>query len=154
MTEKLLSNNVAIITGGGRGLVKAIAEVFAQEGAEVVVVSRTKREVDEVADKISCQGGRAIAIEADVRNEFEVREMVKKTIATFSEIDILVNNAGIMGPLGPITELQKDDWEEVLAVNVTGMFFCSREVLGHMIPRNSGNIINMSSGAEQDTEKI
>jgi len=147
MTKKCLADKVAIITGGGRGLGRAFAEVFAQEGAKIVVVSRTKREIDEVAGEISRRGGKAIAVQADVRDEFEVREMVRRTISTFSKIDILVNNAGMMGPLGPITEIRKEDWEEVLGVNVTGMFLCSREVLRYMILQNSGNIINISSGA-------
>lgn len=147
MTKKCLANKVAIITGGGRGLGRAFAEVFAQEGAKIVVVSRTKREIDEVAGQISGRGGKAIAVQADVRDEFEVREMVRGTISTFSKIDILVNKAGMMGPSGPITDIRKEDWEEVLGVNVTGMFLCSREVLRYMILQNSGNIINISSGA-------
>ncbi len=147
MNEKILSDKVAIITGGGRGLGRAFATVFAQEGANVVVVSKTVQEIEEVAEEISRRGGRAIAIKADVKNEFEVQEMIRKTITTFSKIDVLVNNAGIMGLSGPITDLKKEDWEEVFAVNVTGMFLCSREVLRYMIPRHSGNIINISSGA-------
>jgi NAD(P)-dependent dehydrogenase (short-subunit alcohol dehydrogenase family) len=98
-----------------------------------------------VADAINAGGGKARAIPTDVTDENQVREMVAQTVAEYGKIDILVNNAGIAGPTTGIVDMELDKWNEVMAINLTGTMLCSREVLKDMMPRKSGNIINISS---------
>jgi len=140
-----LKDRVAVITGGGSGIGLAITQAFNAEGAIVVIAARTASRLKEVADTINARGGRARAIPTDISDEKQVRRMVVQTLAEYGKIDILVNNAGIAGPTARIIDMELDKWNEVLAVNLTGMMLCSREVLKDMIPRKSGNIINISS---------
>jgi len=140
-----LKDRVAVITGGGSGIGLAITQAFNAEGAIVVIAARTASRLKEVADTINARGGRARAIPTDISDEKQVRRMVAQTLAEYGKIDILVNNAGIAGPTARIIDMELDKWNEVLAVNLTGMMLCSREVLKDMIPRKSGNIINISS---------
>ncbi len=140
-----LKDRVAVITGGGSGIGLAITRAFNAEGAIVVIVARTASRLKEVADTINSRGGRARAIPTDISDEGQVRRMVAQTLAEYGRIDILVNNAGIAGPTAKIVDMELDKWNAVLAVNLAGMMLCSREVLKDMIPRKSGNIINISS---------
>jgi len=140
-----LKDKVAIITGGGSDIGLAITHAFSSEGATVVIAGRTTSRLNEVADTINSNGGRAKAIPTDIADENQVRQMVAKTLDEYEKIDILVNNAGITGPTARIVDMELDKWNEVLAVNLTGSMLCSREVLKYMIPRKSGNIINISS---------
>jgi NAD(P)-dependent dehydrogenase (short-subunit alcohol dehydrogenase family) len=140
-----LKDRVAVITGGGSGIGLAITRAFHSEGAIVVIVARTASRLKEVADTINASGGRAKAIPADISDENQVRRMVAQTLAEYGKIDTLVNNAGIAGPTAKVVDMELDKWNEVLAVNLTGMMLCSREVLKDMITRKSGNIINISS---------
>lgn len=142
-----LKNQVAIITGGGVGIGRAISLAFAAEGAAVVVAARTLPRLEAVADEIRSGGGRATAIKTDITDENQVKKMVAQALDEYGRIDILVNNSGIAGPTTSVVDTNLADWSEVLAVNLTGAMLCAREVLGGMIARQSGNIINISSVA-------
>ena len=127
-----LNDRVAIVTGGGRGIGREIALALSQEGADVVVSGRQLDVLEQTATEIESQGRRAVAIVTDVTNELQVNELINKTLATFGRIDILVNNAGIAGPTAAVTNLSREAWDEVMAVNLTGAFLCSRAVIPHM----------------------
>jgi NAD(P)-dependent dehydrogenase (short-subunit alcohol dehydrogenase family) len=140
-----LENKVAIVTGGGRGIGKAIPLAFASEGATVVVAARTLSKLEETVEEIKSKGGRAKAIKTDLTDAKQVQQMVAKTLEDYGQIDILVNNSGIGGPTVNVVDLKLEDWNEVLSIDLTGSMLCSKEVLKHMIPRRSGNIINMAA---------
>jgi len=143
-----LKDKVAIITGGGTGIGKAISLAFANEGAAVVVAARNLSRLEEVAKDIKSRGGKAKAIQTDISDHEQVKRMVAQTIDEFGQIDILVNNAA-MGTFNnaDVADMNLDNWHDTLAINLTGTMLCSREVLKYMIPRQSGNIINVSSVA-------
>ncbi|HKV29285.1 MAG TPA: SDR family oxidoreductase [Candidatus Acidoferrales bacterium] len=143
----LLKNKVAIITGGGRGIGRAIARRFTTEGAKVLVAARTSKEVDAVAAEIQSAGQEAAAISADVAQESGCRRIVDEARKRFGHIDILVNNAGLLGPVKAVEEISPAEWDEVLAVNLRAPFLLSRLVLPDMYSRSSGSIINISSVA-------
>ena len=140
-----LKDKVAIITGGGSGIGRAISLAFAAEGAIVVVTGRTFVKLKEVADDINSKGGTARAIAANIADEINVKEMVARAVKEYGQIDVLVNNAGIPGPTVNIADMELDKWNEVLSINLTGAMLCSREVLANMIVRKRGSIINISS---------
>jgi NAD(P)-dependent dehydrogenase (short-subunit alcohol dehydrogenase family) len=140
-----LKDKVAIITGGGSGIGRAISLAFASEGAMVEVAGRTFARLKEVVDEINSRGGKGRPNPVDISDEINVREMVARTVKEFGRIDILVNNAGIPGPTANIADMKLDKWNEVLSINLTGAMLCSREVLAGMIGRKSGCIINISS---------
>jgi NAD(P)-dependent dehydrogenase (short-subunit alcohol dehydrogenase family) len=140
-----LKDKVAIITGGGKGIGRAIASAFASEGAGVVMAARTRSKLEEVAEEIRAQGGNAQAIQTDITDERQIERMVAETIQAYGRIDILVNNSGIAGPTAPVVDLDLDKWNEVLAIDLTGGMLCAKHVLKHMIPQKSGVIINIVS---------
>jgi len=142
-----LNKKVAIVTGGGVGIGKAISLAFAAEGAAVVVASRNQPRLESVADEIRAKGGKATAIPTDISDENQVEKMVTQALNEYGQIDILVNNSGIAGPTVNATDIKLEDWNEVLAVNLTGAMLCTREALKDMLARQSGNIINISSAA-------
>lgn len=143
-----LKDRVALITGGGRGLGREMALALAEEGAHLVLAARTESEIEDVAREIRSLGRKVMAVQADVSVEEQVSLMVQKALDEFSTIDILVNNAG--GPLDSYKVLLRDlslaQWRQVLDVNLTGAFLCSRAVSRHMMERQKGVIINISSG--------
>jgi NAD(P)-dependent dehydrogenase (short-subunit alcohol dehydrogenase family) len=141
-----LKDKVAIVTGGGKGIGKAIAKAFISEGATVVVAATTLSKLEEAVKEFEAMGGRAKAIKTDVSDEKQVIHMVSETIKAFGKIDILVNNSGIAGPTCNLVDLRLEDWNQVLAIDLTGYMLCAREVVKHMIPRKTGIIINI--GAE------
>lgn len=140
-----LSGKVAIITGGSRGIGRAISLVFAREGAKVVVVGRKLPRCNEVVDQINQEDGEAISIQADVTSEADVARMTRQTKDKYQRIDILVNNAAVNLPYKTVTELTLDQWNWILNVNLTGPFLCSRSVIPGMIAQRSGKIINLAS---------
>jgi NAD(P)-dependent dehydrogenase (short-subunit alcohol dehydrogenase family) len=143
----LLKGRVAIVTGGGRGIGRGIALRFAQEGAAVVVTSRTEAEVNAVAAEIRKMGGRAVAVAADVATETGCEQIVQKAHEQFGSIDILVNAAGIYGPVKPAEDISAAEWDEAIAVNLRGPFLLSRLVLPEMYKRGSGSILNITSAS-------
>lgn len=139
-----LKDKVAIVTGGGRGIGRAIALLFAREGARVVVTARNSDQIAEVVKEITDAGGEAIAVSVDVTKEDEVIAMVDNTLAQFGGIDILVNNAGILEP-GPIVSVDSELWRRVIEVNLIGAFYCAKAVTPTLIERGRGRIINIAS---------
>jgi NAD(P)-dependent dehydrogenase (short-subunit alcohol dehydrogenase family) len=136
-----LENKIAVVTGAGRGIGREIALAFANEGAKVVCASRSANEIDEVASQI--QG---LAIPCDVGKETDIRNLIDRTLEAYGVIDILVNNAGAVARL-PVHELPVEDWDNVMNVNLRGVFLCTKFALPSMLERGSGCIINISSGA-------
>lgn len=141
-----LESKVAIITGGGQGIGRAIALAFAKEGAKVVIADINKEGSQEVVELITKMGGKAVAIPTDISKEKEVEQLMSEAVGVFGRIDILVNNSGIGGPTANVVDMDLDKWNEVLAVDLTGTMLCSKHVLKYMIPQRSGNIVNI--GAE------
>ena len=141
-----LKGKVAIITGGGGGIGKAIALAFAREGAELVVVSRTLDEVRATAAAARRLGCRALALRADVSLQDNVDDLVTLVRKEFGRVDVLVNNASIHGPIGLLVDNDPDRWLETIKINLFGLFLCTRAVLPIMMRRRSGKIINLSGG--------
>src|SRR5713101_5276108 len=141
----LLGGKVAVITGGGRGIGRAIALKFAGEGAAVVVAARTQSEIEAVAQEIRNAGGRAAAVPADVAEEKHCERLIRAAEAQFGRVDILVNNAGEYGPVKPVEEITPSEWDGVIAVHLRGAYLLTRLVLPEMYARASGAIVNISS---------
>lgn len=139
-----LDGKVAVITGGGRGIGRAIAEAFADEGARIVIASRTESELQTVASQISRNGGKARAVVCDVTVEEQVERLIRTTTDEFGGVDILVNNAGA-GSMRPVWSIPRESFESVLAVNLIGTFLPTKHVWKPMQRRGGGSIINVSS---------
>ncbi len=134
-----------IVTGGGSGIGRAISVAFAAEGAMVVIAARDLLRMEDTAKEIRSSGGRADAVVTDVRYEDQIKKMVAHTLDQYGQVDVLVNNSGITGPTANVAEMDLNDWNEVMAVNLTGPMLCAREVLQPMMASRKGNIINISS---------
>jgi len=140
-----LSDKVAIVTGGGRGIGRAIALGFAEAGADVVVAARTRSEIEKVAEEIAALGRRSLAVTADISQASQVEAMVRETLATFGRIDILVNGAGISPIYTRAENVSEEDWDRIMAVNLKGTFLCCQAVGKVMIQQQRGKIINVLS---------
>ncbi|WP_138755642.1 SDR family NAD(P)-dependent oxidoreductase [Paenibacillus sinopodophylli] len=139
-----LQGKIALLTGAGSGIGRKTAELFAKEGATVIVNDIDEAKGKETAQSIQASGGNALFLHADVTDAASVRLMVESAIQAYGRIDILFNNAGISG-VGAIHEIEPEAWDRVVRVNLRGVFLPSRYVLPYMMERKSGNIINMSS---------
>ncbi len=140
-----LTNQVAIVTGGSKGLGKAMAAGLASAGAKVVLVSRNQAEVDAAAAEIATDHGvETVGMEADVTDSAAVEDFVQATLKRFGRIDILINNAGI-NIRGPIDELSLEEFREVQRINVDGIWIVSKAVVPHMKSQGRGRIINLAS---------
>ena len=139
-----LVDKVAIVTGAGRGIGKAIAIALAREGANVVVNDIDIQTAEEVVKEIKSLGWKALAIQVDVSDSIEVNQMVQSAIKKFKRVDILVNNAAII-KRGSIEDLNEEDWDRVLDVNLKGAFNCMKAVAGIMKKQRYGKIVNISS---------
>ena len=139
-------NKVALVTGAARGIGRAIALLFASEGANVVAVDVNREAVLRLADEIEQKGCEAIGAQADISEFSEVERVVEAAISHFGRIDILVNNAAIIRR-GSFLEHSREDWEQVLRVNLGGTFNCTRAVVPHMVKQGSGKIVNVTSVA-------
>ena len=140
-----LGNKVAIVTGGSRGIGRAVALQLAHNGAKVVVnYAGNEQAAKEVVELITAKGGHAIAVQADVANADSVDQMVKQAMDAFGRVDILVNNAGITRDT-LLMRMKEDDWDAVLDTNLKGIFLCTKAVSRIMMKQKAGKIINMTS---------
>ena len=139
-----LQDKVSIVTGGGRGLGKAIVLGLALKGSDVAICDIDVKSAEAVAKEIASMGRKALPLKVDVSNSGDVKKMVDRALAEFGRIDILVNNAGIC-KVATIEETTEEDWDRVMAVNLKGVFLCSKAVMGIMKRQRSGRIVNMGS---------
>ncbi len=140
-----LTEQIALVTGGGRGIGRATAIALARAGAKVAIASRTESELRECASAIEAVGGTVLAHVANVTDQGPVDALVAAVEESLGPIDLLVNNAGLIGDYGPTWEADPDLWWQVMEANVRGTFLCSRAVLARMVPRRRGRIVNLSS---------
>ncbi len=144
-----LKDKVAIITGSARGMGRVFALRFAKEGAKLTICDIL--DCKPVAEEIKAAGGEVLALKIDVTNEKETAAMAKKTFERFGRIDILVNNAAVIGTIEtrdfvkPVDEIVSADWDRILAVNIKGVFLCSKAVIPYMKKQGGGKIVNMAS---------
>jgi len=140
-----LAGKVAVVTGSSRGIGRAIAEGMAGAGAAVTVNGRNPETTQAVAGGIAAAGGKSLAVPADVGKVADIERLIKSTVATFGRLDILVNSAGISPHYKPAETMTEAEWDEVIAVNLKGVFLCCQAAGRVMIPQKSGRIINISS---------
>lgn len=140
-----LKNKVAIVTGSGRGIGEGIARVLGRAGAAIVVMDMNPKNAESVAEAIAKDGGKAMPFVANVTQEETLQAMVQETVKQFGALDILVNNAGIESSPKLLTDLSKEQWDKVIAVNLTGVFLCCKAVVPTMIANGKGRIINIGS---------
>jgi 3-oxoacyl-[acyl-carrier protein] reductase len=141
-----LQGKVALITGGGRGIGRAIALAYAREGASVVVAARTPAEIEQVVAEMKGLGRQGLAVPCDIGEAEAVEHLIDEALARFGRLDVLVNNAAILSPTGPLAEVAVEDWDDVMRINLRGPFLCCKAVLPQMLRQRSGSIINVSSG--------
>jgi len=144
----LLQDKVALITGAGQGLGRACAQLFAREGAKVVVADLNSETGNETVQVILTAGGDAAFIRADVSSSGDVRAMVRFAVDTFGRLDCAVNNAVLAIPYAPLAEIETGDWIRALSVNVTGAFLCMKYEIQAMLENGRGAIVNIGSGRE------
>ena len=163
-----VEGKVAIVTGAGRGIGKAIALTLAEAGADVTVVARTAKQIEQTAEEIHELGRKALAITTDVTKEDQVKRAVEQTISQFGKIDILVNNAGIDSPMKPVAsipgikflgwelaednydkQLTPEEWHRVIDTNLTGAFLFAQAVGPHMLRQKRGKVVNISSNSAE-----
>lgn len=142
----MVTGKVALVTGSGRGIGKAIALALAERGADIVINDLDMDNAAHTVEEIKALGRRAIAIKADVSIEIEVEEMVKECMNQFGRIDILVNNAGLISTK-LLQETTVQDWDRIMSINLKGVFLCTKAVYPYMMDQKSGKIINIASVA-------
>ena len=140
-----LEQRIAIVTGAGQGIGRAIALGLVREGARVAIADVNEESANTVKNEIEASGGRALAIRTDVSNEKSVQAMVEKSLKEFLRVDILVNNAGIF-PTSPVEEMSEEDWDRVIGTNLVGAFLCARAVVPKFLEQGTGRIISITSG--------
>ncbi|OGO12488.1 MAG: hypothetical protein A2Y93_02335 [Chloroflexi bacterium RBG_13_68_17] len=139
-----LEHKVAVVTGAGRGIGRAVALGFAREGASVILAARTESQVRQVAQEVERLGQRALAMVCDVSQEDQVKAMTTAGLREFGRVDVLVNNAGV-GNIRPVWAIPRSAFERVLAVNLVGTFLCTKHLWRSMVEAGGGSIINISS---------
>jgi 3-oxoacyl-[acyl-carrier protein] reductase len=140
-----LGNKIALITGAGSGMGKAAALLFAGEGAKIAAVDINEEQVRQTAAEISKRGGEALAIRADVSKSDDVQRMVDETVAKFGALNVVYNNAGIEGGSNYIVNMTEDQFDQVIAINLRGVFLGMKYTLPHLIKAGGGSIINQAS---------
>ncbi len=143
-TDAPLSGRIAVVTGSGRGIGRAIALELARQGADVVVTARTRAEIVSVAEEIRTMGRKSLAIEADVSVEEDVRRLAERAAADLGPPSVLINNAGI-GVFANVVDMETADLQRMWEVNLRGVFLCTRAFVPSMIRRGSGDIVNIAS---------
>lgn len=144
-----LQGEIALVTGAGRGIGRAIAEKYAAEGASVVLLARSKDQLQDAERAITTSGGRAVAVPGDVTVASDVARAVQAAESNFGTVSILVSNAGITGPYAPIWDADPDEWWHTQNVHVHGAFLCTRAVYAGMVNRGGGRVILISSRAAE-----
>lgn len=147
---RVLEGKVALITGAGRGIGRAVALAYAREGASLALCSRTKEELLAADEAVRDQGAAALSETCDVSQAREVESFVERAIGAFGRIDVLVNNAGVAHRAAPLLELSLDEWESVLATNLRGAWLLARAVIPRMLRQRRGSVINVSSWLGRD----
>lgn len=141
----MLEEKVTLITGASQGLGKALALAFAEEGASLVINSRSDESIRPVAEEAESHGAEVLAVAADVSKGADVEKLVGSAVDRFGRIDVLVNNAGVLGPRTKLEEHTEEEWRQVIDANLTGLFLVTKAVIPHM--PEGGSIINVVSGA-------
>ena len=139
-----LEGQVAVITGSGRGIGRAIALAYAREGAKLALAARNEKELDEAVGAVSELGAEAMAVPTDVTSQEDTERLARRVVDRFGRIDVLVNNAGNSGPVGPLQGNDIADWVNTISVNLTGTFLVCRAVIPVMLGQSAGKIINLS----------
>ncbi len=139
-----LARQIAWVTGAGRGIGRAIALAYAEEGADLLLLSRTRAELESVASEVEARGRRAVMFCGDVRSADDTRAAAKLGLDTFGAIDILVNNAGVWIQK-PFLDFSDEEWQTTLDTNLTGIYRCTRAILPAMLARKRGRILNIAS---------
>mgnify|MGYP001973670597 CR=1 FL=1 len=137
-----LENKVVLVTGGSRGIGKAIGKLFAEQGANVVITSKNEKILKKTSNEIK----NSFYVKGDIRKEKDVKRIIEKTIKNFRKIDILINNAGVLPKMKPLDKISEKEWLETIDVNLNGAFRFTRQVIPHM-QKNGGSIINIASDA-------
>ena len=140
-----LCGKVAVVTGASSGMGRAIALLYAKEGASVVAVARRKEKLEELIEASKDYEGKIIAMQGDVSKKEDNEKMIDLAIDSFGKIDILVNNAGVMDEMMPVAEVTDELWEKVMSVNLDGPFYACRKAVNSMLKQGSGIIINVGS---------
>jgi len=144
MTMQHLHGQVAIVTGAGSGIGRAVALALAQAGVHIAFAARTKQTLDAVANDVTKSGGQALVVPTDVGSESQVEALVTKTTSAFGHVDILVTSAG-GAFFGPIVESRTEDWDTMININLRGTYLCCKHVVRAMLPRGRGHILNVLS---------
>ncbi len=142
-----LDGKVAVITGGARGIGRAIATGLAEAGADLVIGDIDDETCSKTCDELSQSGVRAIPVKCDIRSSKDADSLIEAAMDQFNRIDILFNNAGISGAAKPLIDLSDEEWNQTLAVNLNGMFYCARAAAREMIKQEAGKIVNITSVA-------
>lgn len=142
---KSLENKVAIITGAGSGIGKAISLLYAREGAKIVVSDISDKAGNETVSEINSNGGKAIFVNADTSKSDNSKSLVEQAVKEFGQLNIAVNNAGIGGPLSPTGEYPIEGWDKVISINLSGVFYGMRYQIPAMLKSGGGSIVNIAS---------
>ena len=145
-----LADKVAIVTGAAHGIGASIAERFLKAGAQVVFADIDADGARERAGQLDGSGDHSLVVSVDLTRSDEVANLVERVLGRFGTVDILVNNAGIVGPTKPLVEVSEEEWNQVMAVNLRGVFLCCRSVLPTMLKHRSGRIVNVASIAGKE----
>lgn len=140
-----LMKKVAIITGGSGGIGRVVARMFLTEGARVIIAARSESKIKETVNALKYKG-EIIGIVTDVSDENQIKRLISETIESFNEIDILVNAAGVQAPIGPLVDINVQEWKKNICINLIGTMLCCKAVLPMMIKKKKGKIINFSGG--------
>ena len=140
-----LAGKVALITGASRGIGAATARLFAREGAQVVLTSRSEEDVTRIAEEIKADGGEVLAVQANVANAASVQSLIKRVVDAYGKLDLAVNNAGIAGGNKPLIEVSEETFDQVLAINLKGVFLSMKYEIPALLAAGGGAIVNISS---------